>query len=207
MGITTLESKMYSQELLAFFVFAFTAAVTPGPSNVLVMTAGVQGGFLGGLRCLFGVVAGMALMMATAVAGLGGVISGHPTALLILKWAGSAFLLWLAWKVANAPPMRQDAKGEVIGFWKALAFQWVNPKSWIVSASAAATYGNSLPGSVFSRATAIALTFGLAATIACSIWMISGAALKQWLGEEKNSRLFNRSMGLLLAASTVMIHV
>jgi threonine/homoserine/homoserine lactone efflux protein len=195
------------QELLAFFIFAITAAITPGPSNVLVMTAGARSGFLGGLKCLLGVVAGMAAMMGAAVAGLGGVITAFPLLLVALKWIGSAFLLWLAWKVANAPPMRSQLGAEAIGFWKSLTFQWINPKSWIVSASSAASYGSSLPGSVGVRALAIAGTFALAATIACTVWLVFGAALKQWLGDERNSRVFNRSMGVLLAATVVLIHL
>jgi threonine/homoserine/homoserine lactone efflux protein len=142
---------MSHPELVAFFVFGFTAAVTPGPSNMLVMTAGAQGGLVRGLWCLFGVVAGMALMMGAAVAGLGGVIATRPILLDALKWLGTAFLLWLSWKVANAPAVRQDDQSEVIGFWKSLAFQWVNPKSWVVSASAAASYGSALPGTVAER--------------------------------------------------------
>lgn len=194
-------------ELIAFFVFGFTAAVTPGPSNMLVMTAGAQAGLVRGLWCLLGVVAGMALMMAAAVAGLGGIIATNPILLDALKWLGSAFLLWLAWKVANAPAVRQDDRSEVIGFWKSLAFQWVNPKSWVVSASAAASYGSALPGTVFDRALAISLTFAVAATLACAIWMFGGVALKRWLGNDRNARLFNRSMGALLALSTVAIHL
>lgn len=198
---------MAHQELLAFFIFAITAAITPGPSNVLVMTAGARSGIIGGLRCLAGVVAGMAMMMGAAVAGLGGVITSFPVLLVALKWIGSAFLLWLAWKVATAPPMRGQIGDKAIGFWKSLAFQWVNPKSWIVSASAAASYGSTLQGTVLVRALAIAATFAVAATIACAVWLVFGVALKQWLGDERNSRIFNVVMGVLLAASVTMIHV
>jgi len=198
---------MAHQELLAFFIFAVTAAVTPGPSNVLVMTAGARSGIVGGLKCLFGVVAGMAMMMGTAVTGLGSVITTIPSLLVALKWIGSAFLLWLAWKVATAPPMRSQLGEETIGFWKSMAFQWINPKSWIVSASAAASYGSAVQGTVFIRALSIASTFAIAATMACAVWLVFGVALKQWLGDEKNSRVFNMFMGILLAASVVMIHL
>ena len=198
---------MVQHTLFAFFVFAITAAVTPGPSNVLVMTAGARSGIIGGLRCLLGVVAGMAMMMGAAVAGLGGVITAFPVLLVILKWVGSAFLLWLAWKVASAPPIRSELGEEPIGFWKSLGFQWVNPKSWIVSASAAASYGSALPGSTAARSLLISATFAVAATIACAVWLVFGAALKQWLSNERNSRVFNLTMGALLAASIVLIHL
>lgn len=198
---------MAHQTLLAFFVFAITAAITPGPSNVLVMTAGARSGFVGGLRCLLGVVVGMAMMMGAAVAGLGGVMTTFPALLVAMQWVGSAFLLWLAWKVATAPPMRTHSEDEPIGFWKALAFQWINPKSWIVSASAAASYGSAIQGPVALRATVIASIFAVAATIACTIWLVFGAALKQWLSDERNSRIFSLTMGVLLAASVTMIHL
>jgi threonine/homoserine/homoserine lactone efflux protein len=76
---------MSSDQLIAFFVFAVVAAVTPGPSNPLVMVASERAGFAGGRPCLAGVVAGMALMMGGANLGLGGLIQASPNAGVTLK--------------------------------------------------------------------------------------------------------------------------
>ena len=93
-------------QILAFFTFAVVAAVTPGPSNVLVAAAGAHVGLWRGLHCLAGVVVGMALLMGVAVLGLGSLVAAYPWWTAALKWCGSAFLLWMAWRIATAPPMR-----------------------------------------------------------------------------------------------------
>jgi threonine/homoserine/homoserine lactone efflux protein len=80
----------------------------------------------------------MGVMVFLVAFGLGSVILGNPLILTALKWVGIAFLLWLSWKVATAGRGGERAEAEVIGFWEAAAFQWVNPKSWLVSASAVA---------------------------------------------------------------------
>ncbi len=197
---------MPQHELAAFFLFAVAAAVTPGPSNLLVLAAGARSGWRGGLPCLAGVVLGMALLMGLAVAGLGGLLRLVPWMLDALRWLGSAFLLWLAWKVATAPAMREDAQAQAVGFGKALLFQWINPKSWIVCTSAAASYGAMTEGSVMVRAAVLAGVFALAASPSCAIWLIFGAALSRRLSEARWARPFNRLMGVLLATSVLMIH-
>lgn len=196
---------MSTDQAGAFFVFAVVAAVTPGPSNALVMVAGARAGFGGGLPCLAGVVVGMALMMAAANLGLGGLVQASAHAVMALKAAGAVFLLWLAWKVASAPPMSSPSAAAPVGFWKALIFQWVNPKSWIVSVSAAATYGVGLGAGPVLRAAMMAGLFALAATLSCTLWLVFGASLKRWLTNATRSRVFNVSMGIALAASVVLV--
>lgn len=189
----------------AFFTFAFVAAVTPGPSNALLLIAGVRSGFVGGLPCVAGVVAGMASMMAAAGLGLAGLIGALPEALLVLRIAGAAFLLRLAWQIAHAPPLPTARQGGAVGFWRALAFQWINPKSWIVSISAASAYGAGYPGGPVAVATMLALVFAAAATPGCLIWLGFGALLQRHLADPRRSRRFNIGMATALTASIVLV--
>lgn len=196
---------MSQQETLAFFIFAIVAAVTPGPSNVLVMAAGARAGFSGGLPCLAGVVTGMAALMSAATLGLGGFVKAYPASLAVLKWGGSLFLLWLAWKVASAPvtPSSNGATAQVepVGFRAALAFQWVNPKSWVVSISAAGAYAGGGESGVLERALMLGGIFAVAAAPSCAAWLAFGASMQRWLTNERRSRVFNVGMGLALAGS------
>ena len=198
-------ADMSPEQIFAFFVFAVVAAVTPGPSNALVMVAGARAGFVGGLPCLAGVVTGMAVMMGGANLGLGGLVQASPQILVGLKWAGAALLLWLAWKVASAPAMSTDARGDPVGFWKALIFQWVNPKSWIVCVSAAATYGAGHSAGLVPQAMLLASVFAVAAVPSCAVWLAFGASLQRWLTSEARSRAFNVSMGIAFAASVLLV--
>lgn len=199
--------SMTPDAMAAFFVFALVAAVTPGPSNVMVLAAGARAGLRGGLPCLAGVVAGMALLIGAAALGLGGVITALPGAMVLLRWGGAALLLWLAWKIASAPPMAADARGGPVGFWQAFAFQWVNPKSWIVGASAAATYGAGAAamGGASARALLMGAVFAAAAAPSCLLWLAFGSALQRVLTDARRARVFNAVMGALLAASVVFV--
>ena len=196
---------MNQQEFAAFLLFAVTAAVTPGPSNLLVMSAGMRVGIVGGLRCLAGVVAGMGVLMGAAGAGLGALLLVRPGLFTAVQWAGAAVLLWLSWKIATAPPLAGDAPSEPVGFWKAFAFQWVNPKSWVVSASAAAGYAGSAEVPVAIRSAALAGTFMLAAAPSVGLWLVFGAALQRWMSDARVARVLYVLMGLCLAASVLML--
>ena len=198
---------MTPDAMVAFFVFALVAAVTPGPSNVMVLAAGARTGLLGGLPCLAGVVAGMALLIGAAALGLGGVITALPGALVLLRWGGAALLLWLAWKIAFAPPMAAGARTDPVGFWRAFAFQWVNPKSWIVGASAAATYGAAAGATAPGRALLMSALFTAAAAPSCLLWLAFGSTLQRALADARRARVFNAVMGGLLAVSVVFVVV
>jgi threonine/homoserine/homoserine lactone efflux protein len=197
--------SMTPDAMAAFFVFALVAAVTPGPSNVMVLAAGARAGLRGGLPCLAGVVAGMALLIGAAALGLGGVITALPDVLVLLRWGGAALLLWLAWKIASAPPMAAGARADAVGFWQAFAFQWINPKSWIVGASAAATYGASAAGGTPARALLMGALFAAAAAPSCLLWLAAGGTLQRALTDARRARVFNAVMGALLAASVVFV--
>ena len=196
---------MTPDAMAAFFVFALVAAVTPGPSNVMVLAAGARAGLLGGLPCLAGVVAGMALLIGAAALGLGGVITALPGAMVLLRWGGAALLLWLAWKIGFAPPLATGARDEAVGFWRAFAFQWVNPKSWIVGASAAATYGVDASSGMLGSLLMGAL-FAAAAAPSGLLWLGFGSALQRALTDARRARTsVNAVMGALLAASVLFV--
>jgi threonine/homoserine/homoserine lactone efflux protein len=198
---------MTAEQAAAFFVFALVAAITPGPSNVLLTATGLQVGLLRGLPCLFGVGAGMGSMMFLAAYGFGAVVTGHPQAMQVVRWLGAVFLLWLAWKIASAPPGDggSTAPPRPAGFLGAAALQWVNPKAWLVAAGAVAAY---LPGeaeSALLRAAVFALVFVSAALPSSLVWLVFGVAAQRVLREPRRRRVFNIAMGLALAASVAMI--
>jgi threonine/homoserine/homoserine lactone efflux protein len=195
---------MKPDQALAFFLFSVAAAGTPGPSNVLLTATGAQVGVLRGLPCLFGVALGMAIMMFVVAFGLGSVILGSPLVLRGIKWCGAAVLCWMAWKVATARRGGPGAGGKPVGFLGAAAFQWGNPKSWLVCASAAATFLDQSGGSALTQSAALGLVFVLACLPSCFPWLAFGAVLQRVLRSERAFRIFNGAMGALLAASVVL---
>lgn len=196
---------MSLEHALAFFVFAVVAAVTPGPSNIILAAAGASAGVLRGLPCLLGVATGMGLMMFIVPVGLGALVLERPVLLGALHWGGAAVLLWLAWKIATSTSAPGAADGEPVGYLGATLFQWVNPKSWLVSASAAGTFLHPGAGSPVGQAAALGGLFVLAALPSGFVWLAFGASMRRVLSSPERLRAFNVTMGVLLALSIVLI--
>lgn len=195
---------MSVEQAHAFFVFAVVAAITPGPSNVMLAATGANVGVLRGLPCLLGVGAGMGLMMFLVALGLGSLVLGSQPVAAALKWCGAGFLLWLSWKIATAGTTVAPKGGRPIGFIGAALFQWLNPKSWLVSTSAAGTYLQSDAGTAFTQSVAIGALFLAAAIPSGFVWLAAGVALQRVLDSPRRLRTFNIAMGMLLASSVVV---
>src|SRR5262245_14698599 len=172
---------MTAGQAVGFFLFAIVAAITPGPSNLIVTSTGAAVGIVRGLPALVGVALGMGLMMFLVAFGLGSLVVGHPLIFLLLKLSGVGFLLWLAWKIATAGRSDITKDNEPVGFWGAAAFQWVNPKSWLVSVSAVGTYLHAQAGGALTQSLFFGLLFVLAALPSCFVWLAFGASLQRFL--------------------------
>jgi threonine/homoserine/homoserine lactone efflux protein len=196
---------MTIEQAVAFLLFAVVAAVTPGPSNVMLTAAGATSGVLKGLPCLFGVTVGMGMMLFLVPLGLGSLVLGHPLALTALRWGGAAFLLWLAWKIATSTGPTATGEGRPVGFVEAAVFQWVNPKSWLVAVSAAGTYLSAEAGSAVAQAALLGGLFVLAAFPSCLLWVAFGATVQRLLHGRRALRTFNIGLGVLLALSIALI--
>jgi len=192
------------EQAAAFLLFAIVVSGTPGPSNLILTSTGATVGVRRGLPALFGQVAGMGFMLFVVGFGLGSLILANALAVGVLKWFGIGFLLWLSWKIATAGHHAQATHETRVGFWQLAAFQWVNPKSWIVCTSAVGTYLSATTGSAAVRSASIGLLFILAALPCCAVWLIAGAGVQRVLRTERAARAFNLIMGGLLACSILL---
>jgi threonine/homoserine/homoserine lactone efflux protein len=195
---------MTFEQAVAFFLFSVAAAGTPGPSNALLTATGANVGVVRGLPALFGVAAGMGLMMFVVAFGLGSLILDNPLVLTVVRWCGAVFLCWLAWRIATANHAGSGAAAKPVGFVGATAFQWINPKSWLVCTSAVATFLDQRAGTALVQSAALALTFVAAALPSCFAWLAFGAVLQRLLRSRRAVRIFNGLMGALLAASVIL---
>lgn len=196
---------MTLEQTLPFLIFSLVAAITPGPSNVMITATGSAAGIVRGLPCVVGAAAGMASLLFTAALGLGQLILGHPEILRVMNWCGAAFLLWLAWKIANAGRAGEAGSTQPVGFFGAAFFQWVNPKGWLVAVGAAGTYLQPDAGSQLLQALVFAGLFFSVALPSGFVWLVLGASMQGLLRDERSAKVFNTVMALALAASVVMI--
>jgi len=189
-------------QVIAFVSFSAVVAGTPGPSNALLTAVGARVGVRHGLASLLGQVTGMGAMLFAITLGLGNVLLAHPLALQVLKWGGAAMLCWMAWRIATAGH-DEAATNAPTGFLGVAAFQWVNPKGWLVGVAAIATFLDRRTGGALAQAVTFAILFMLAALPSCLPWLAFGAALQRFLRTPRARRLLNCAMAALLAASTI----
>src|SRR5262245_17544362 len=107
---------MTPEQSIAFLAFSVVAAVTPGPSNLMITTTGSAVGIVRGLPCVLGASLGMALLLLCAALGLGQLVLDQPMLLKAINWSGAAVLLWLAWRIATAGPASDTGEATPVGF-------------------------------------------------------------------------------------------
>lgn len=187
--------------LLALVAFAFVTSVTPGPNNLMLLASGVNFGFRRTVPHMLGIGAGFTLMVALVGLGLAPAFEAQPALHTALRAVGAAYMLWLAWRLAHAGPVGNGAptRGRPMRFLGAAAFQWVNPKAWVMALTAVAAYAGADGGA--AGVLPVALVFGAVNLPSVAVWAAFGAALRQALSRPATLRRFNVAMALLLVAS------
>ncbi len=185
----------------ALVIFAAIAAYTPGPNNTLLMACGINYGFRAAIPMIGGVGLGFPFLILCVGLGLGKVFETFPIVLTFIKIVGSAYMLWLAWKIATSKPSENDSvtAAKPLNFLQGCAFQWVNPKAWLMGAYSlsAFTLANHFYAGLF---TVIGVYVFMGLTSAAT-WAAFGVALKQVMNDPRWFRIINYSLAALLVAS------
>jgi threonine/homoserine/homoserine lactone efflux protein len=191
-----------SQPLVAaFFVFGAVMAFTPGPNNIMVLSSGLTYGFRRSLPHIAGIGIGVSLMVASVGLGLGAIFVAYPVLQTILKYAGIAYLIYLAAQIAMSGPVTpgQDNRRGPMTFWAAVLFQWVNVKGWVMAIGIITAYSAiaAFPWNIAGQA---AVMFVMAA-LSSIVWTLFGSSLRSFLTSPRAVRIFNIAMAVLLLAS------
>jgi threonine/homoserine/homoserine lactone efflux protein len=195
---------MPAQLFLALILFSLAASFTPGPNNLMVMASGVNFGLKRSLAHVAGVCIGFTVMVLLVGLGLGFLFSAMPVLYPIIKYVGIAYLLYLAWKIANAGPV-EDGSGasRPLTFIQAAAFQWVNPKGWTMAVGAVAAYAAIL-GYPFNMIV-IAAVLGVTCILSTLTWLSFGTLMRRFIRTPGAAKTFNVAMALLLVASVLPV--
>ncbi|WP_081158301.1 LysE family translocator [Ensifer aridi] len=191
---------MQPDMLLALFLFAFTTSITPGPNNMMLFASGVNFGFVRTIPHMLGIGGGFFVLLIAVGLGLGALLHSMPLLYTTLKFAGGAYLVWIAWKIGTSRSLGEGRANAVpMTFLQAAAFQWVNPKAWVMAVSAMATYTSS--DSYLMSVLVVGLVFAIVNVPSVSTWAGFGSALRQWLSEPARFKWFNITMAVLLVVS------
>jgi threonine/homoserine/homoserine lactone efflux protein len=154
-----------------------------------------------------GITFGMGFMVAAVGLGLGTIFITYPVLQTVLKYAGAAYLIYLAAVIAMSGTANsgQDHQRGPMTFWGAAAFQWVNAKGWVMVIGTITAYAAiaSFPWNIVIQ-TAITLAIG---TLATAAWALFGSALRPLLTSPRMVRAFNIVMAVLLLASLYPVFV
>jgi threonine/homoserine/homoserine lactone efflux protein len=194
---------MRLEPILAYFVFSVVTSVTPGPNNMMLTATGANVGIRRGIPHLLGISIGFGLMLFIVTAGIGTALTENETLMLTLKVAGIAVLLWLSWKIATAGRTSTNERERPIGFFGAVAFQWVNPKGWLIAAGSISFLQPDIAPVL--QAVFFGLTFVVFGIPCMLVWLIFGAAMQYVLRTDRALRAFNIVMGVLLAATVPLL--
>jgi threonine/homoserine/homoserine lactone efflux protein len=159
---------------------------------------------------MLGVSIGFPIMLVAVAAGGGRLLTHHPAALTVMRWLGASYLMYLAWRVATAPPSRNGHEtplrsGRPLSFFQAASFQWINPKAWLITLSALATLTSVAHHPSFARALLLAAVFLTVTFPITAFWTSVGVGVSRVLRTEEALRWFNVVMGTLLVASVVSV--
>jgi threonine/homoserine/homoserine lactone efflux protein len=197
------------EKLLPFVLFAIVGSVTPGPNNMISTASGAAFGFVRTLPQMLGVSVGFPLMMVALGLGLGQIFLHLPWLHEVMRYAGAAFLLYLAWRIASSAGVEETEAGQPLTFVEAAIFQWLNPKAWTLALGALAAF--TTPGldvgASFLEIGLLAALFGVIAFLALVIWCLFGVVIARALRNARRQKIFQLSLAALLAVSVVFLFI
>ncbi|MGV6397050.1 LysE family translocator [Pseudomonas caspiana] len=191
---------------LPFMLFAFVSSITPGPTNILVLTNTSRHGLLAAVPIVMGACAGAAGLVLLVGTGVGDFLARHQTLQTTMSWIGIAWLSWMAWQIFRAPPAvieidGTDSKGPRLGLWGAASLQLVNPKTWMMALAVVSVFAGTEADRTL-RVVYLALLFFAIAIPCMTVWALLGVSANRFFRSPLSMQRFNRCMAGLLLVST-----
>lgn len=204
---------------LPLLLLGVSMSFTPGPNNFMVAASGANFGWRRTMPLYFGIIAGFVSLLLAVGFGLGAVFERYPILHEILRYAGAAYLVWLGIKIATGwggksqpadgaekSPANDRGTGKPFGFLQGAAFQWINPKAWVLAVGAMAAF-TLADRPMAPQVLMIVAVLGALAFPSLGLWLGSGVLVARYLKTERAMRIFNIALGCLCIASVVFIFV
>jgi threonine/homoserine/homoserine lactone efflux protein len=199
---------MTAEEFATLLTFATAMSFSPGPNTMLATALAANFGMRRTWRFIVAVPAGWTLMMVACGLGLGALVLALPWLRGTVQAIGVAYLVWLAWKLANTRALGPAAAARMqVGFWQGVALQFVNIKAWMLALALAAgwvaTSAGRVAGNPGERLAIVCAVMALFALSSNALYALAGSLLRRWLAVGSRLLWFNRAMALLLLLTAV----
>ncbi len=186
-------------------MFALVMSFTPGPNNILLASSGATYGVWPTLPHILGVTLGFPVMLLCVACGIAAVLRTVPLLQVTMKVFSILYLLWLAWKIANAGPPRLAHAGRPWSFIQAAAYQWLNPKAWTIAIGSVTAYTTGKGIVLLMQAAILGLVSMIVSMVSSISWALGGKIIGQFTSSPGRRRAFNFTMATLLVLSIVPI--
>lgn len=192
-------------QIIPLLLFSFSSSFTPGPNNLMIMNSGLNFGIRKSIPHYLGICFGFAAMLLIVALGFSTLFIKYAWLQELLKFLGMAYMLYLAWKIANSNNKAvSNAAPKPLSFLQAALFQWVNPKAWTMVIGAISIF-SSKTLTPLDNAILITGVFLIIVLFSGMAWLLFGHSLQNILKNEKHKRIFNYTMAITLVLSIALI--
>ena len=184
--------------------FAMTAAITPGPNNIILSTNAVNYGFKETIPLMMGVFFGFLSVLTLCLLGIGELYKSFPAVAMIVKIVATCFLVYLSFRIFTSSSFSDEKNSKKFSFKDIYFFQIINPKAVTVSMSSSAIFIQN-KFSYQIEFILIFLCFVISTSTSAIAWAAIGHSFRKYLDDKKKIVIFNRIMAILLLMSISFI--
>ena len=193
-------------EIFSIALFWFVTAYTPGPNNVVASYSGFNFGITKTLPHIFGVTLGFTSLVLFLSIGLINFFKLFPIVQVVIKYLGTLFLLYLAYKIAFSSASKKKKKENPVKFIETFLFQYLNPKGVSVAIIVVSNYVE-LGSNYINYATQVVVLAFLFSSTSITLWTFIGKFLRKFATNEKFIKYFNYAMSVLLLLSIITFYI
>jgi threonine/homoserine/homoserine lactone efflux protein len=189
---------------LPFATYSFVMSITPGPNNVMLTASGATFGFRRTIPHLLGISVGFGIELLLVCAGLGAIFARWPEIQTVLRWVGAIYLLYLGVRMLGPGPASAGTSARPVTFLQAALFQFLNPKAWVMTITAATLFLPHELGMLAAGAYML-LIMVIMQMPSTAVWALFGSSLRRFLERPAGRMGFNVAMAVALAATGVIM--
>ena len=193
-------------EIFSIALFWFVTAYTPGPNNVVASYSGFNFGIAKTIPLILGVTLGFTSLVIFLTIGLINVFKLFPVIQNIIKYLGTLFLIYLAYKIASSTNSDETKKENPVKFIETFLFQYLNPKGVMVAIIVVSTYVE-LGENYINYSTQVVFLAFLFSSTSITLWTFMGKFLRKFATNDKFIKYFNYAMSGLLLLSIITFYI